>query len=197
MMENEKQKNKRGFLTKGLYFCTYIMISIILLIIITQKLTSNEVSVGGYRIFRIISESMVPVYNKNDVILVKEKEPGKVKVGDDLTYLANFAEAKNLVITHRIVDIEKNKYGKYMYYTKGLLNLNEDPVVMEDQIYGTVVYKIHILSILSKIINNVYGFALCVFMPLLFLICVNIKELILSLRSNNTWEKIVILQYFY
>jgi len=185
-MENEKQKNKRGFLTKGLYFCTYIMISIILLIIITQKLTSNEVSVGGYRIFRIISESMVPVYNKNDVILVKEKEPGKVKVGDDLTYLANFAEAKNLVITHRIVDIEKNKYGKYMYYTKGLLNLNEDPVVMEDQIYGTVVYKIHILSILSKIINNVYGFALCVFMPLLFLICVNIKELILSLRSNNT-----------
>jgi len=185
MKENVKQKNKRGFLSKGLYFCTYAMILIILLIILTQKFTSNEVSVGGYRIFRIISESMVPVYNKNDVILVKEKEPKDIKVGDDLTYLANFEEAKNIVITHRVVDVEKNKYGEYMYYTKGILNLNEDPVVNEDQVYGTVVYKIYILSFLSKIINNIYGFSLCVFVPLVFLICINIKELVLSLRSNN------------
>ena len=126
---------------------------------------------------------MVPVYNINDVILVKEKENDEIQIGDDLVYIGDTGEINGIIITHRVVDIEKHDNKKFSYYTKGLMNLNMDPVVSEDQILGVVVYKIQILSIISKIINNIYGFFLLVFTPLVILIFINIKELILSIKE--------------
>lgn len=178
MMENEKLKNKREILKKIIYFLIFGVIAIVLLVILIPKITNNAVSIGGYRIFRIISESMVPVYEKNDVIVVKEKKHDEIQIGDDLVYVGRTGEINGIIITHRVVDIEKDEDGKFGFYTKGLVNLNADPIVSEDQVYGVVVYKIHILSMISKIINNIYGFSLFVFIPLVILICMKIKELI-------------------
>ena len=65
-----------------------IMIAIIFIsaVIVTQNVTDNEKSFLGFRIFRVQTGSMIPVYNVGDVILVKETNLNKISVGDDVTY---------------------------------------------------------------------------------------------------------------
>ena len=60
--QSDMERSLREFLGWVIY---------ILIVVAIPKITNNKVTIGGYRIFRIISESMVPVYNINDVILVK------------------------------------------------------------------------------------------------------------------------------
>ena len=68
---------KKNFILKFLKICLKIIetiltfvIIVLSCIIITQRITNNEKSVFGYRIFRIETGSMVPNYLVGDVILV-------------------------------------------------------------------------------------------------------------------------------
>ena len=63
-----------------------IVIIFVYLIIVTQRISNNDKAFLGFRIFRVQTGSMIPVYNIGDVILVKEKGLDKISVGDDVTY---------------------------------------------------------------------------------------------------------------
>ena len=54
------------------------MLSIYLLFVIVQRFTNNS-SILGYRVFTIATGSMEPVYNIDDVILVKDTDPSTLK----------------------------------------------------------------------------------------------------------------------
>ena len=56
---------------------------IYLLFVIIQRVTNNS-SIFGYRMFTVATGSMEPVYNVNDVILVKDTDPSTLKVGNDI-----------------------------------------------------------------------------------------------------------------
>ena len=64
----------------------------------------------------------------------------------------------------------KDSSGKYIFNTKGLTNLIEDPIVYEDQLYGVIVYKDVFLSLIYKIIKTNIGFFLCIIVPLVGLV---------------------------
>ena len=119
---------------------------------------------------------MFPEYQIGDVLISKKIEPSKIKVGDDLVYLGTEQGFAGRVVTHRVVDIEESD-GKYRFHTKGLANEVEDPVVQENQIYGIVIYKTYILSFITKIINNIYGFYFLIFIPLTILIIVKFVKI--------------------
>ena len=122
---------------------------IYLLFVIIQRVTNNS-SIFGYRMFTVATGSMEPVYNVNDVILVKDTDPSTLKVGDDIAYLGNRDAVKGLVVTHRIIRIETLDDNKVHYTLKGVNNKYEDPSITEDQILGKVLgIWIFLLSILS------------------------------------------------
>ena len=152
------------------------MVILILAVVILQRVSKNNASVGGIRIFNIVTESMFPEYQIGDVLISKKIEPSKIKVGDDLVYLGTEQGFAGRVVTHRVVDIEESD-GKYRFHTKGLANEVEDPVVQENQIYGIVIYKTYILSFITKIINNIYGFYFLIFIPLTILIIVKFVKI--------------------
>lgn len=156
-----------------LYYLLVVLVLLILAVVLLQRFTNNNASIGGIRIFNIVTESMVPEYQVGDILVSKSIEPSKIKVGDDLVYMGNTGSFQDKIITHRVIKIEQEE-GKYKFTTKGIANDVEDPVVSEEQVYGTIIYKTHILSFISKIINNLYGFYFLIFVPLSVLIIVKI-----------------------
>ena len=93
---------------KFLFF--FVMISYIAFILI-QRFTNNG-SVFGYRVFTVATGSMAGVYDINDVIAVKNYDTNKLKVGDDVAYVGSKGEMQGLMITHRIVKIDKTDKGR-------------------------------------------------------------------------------------
>ena len=142
-----------------------ILILFVSIIIVVQKVTNNKESFLGYRIFRVQTGSMIPKYNIGDVILVKEKDIDKIKVGNDVTYKGESGSVKGLLVTHRVIDIEEVE-GKKVFHTKGIANNLEDPIVYENQINGVVQTKLYILSLICLLLNNKYVFYFCGVLPL-------------------------------
>lgn len=142
-----------------------LLIVLISLIIIVQKVTNNKESFFGYRIFRVQTGSMIPKYQIGDVILVKKQDIDKIKVGDDVTYLGESSSVKGILITHRVIDIQEVD-GKKEFHTQGIANNLEDPVVHGNQINGVVQFKMPILTLLCKLLNNKYIFYFGAVLPL-------------------------------
>lgn len=142
-----------------------LLIVLISLIIIVQKVTNNKESFFGYRIFRVQTGSMIPKYQIGDVILLKKQDVDKIKVGDDVTYLGESSSVKGILITHRVIDIQEVD-GKKEFHTQGIANNLEDPVVHGNQINGVVQFKMPILTLLCKLLNNKYIFYFGAVLPL-------------------------------
>lgn len=142
-----------------------LIILLISIIIVVQKVTNNKQSFLGYRIFRVQTGSMIPKYQIGDVILVKEKNIDKIKIGDDITYQGEEGIIKGILITHRVIDIEEIDEKK-TFHTQGIANSLEDPVVYGEQINGVVQFKMHILTLICSLLNNRYIFYFCGVLPL-------------------------------
>ena len=142
-----------------------LIILVISIIIVVQKVTNNKQSFLGYRIFRVQTGSMIPKYQIGDVILVKEKNIDKIKIGDDITYQGDEGIIKGILITHRVIDIEEID-GKKAFHTQGIANSLEDPIVSGEQINGVVQSKMHILTLICSLLNNKYIFYFCGVLPL-------------------------------
>lgn len=142
-----------------------IIIVFISIIIVVQKVTNNKEAFLGLRIFRVQTGSMIPKYQIGDVILVKEVDPDKIKVNDDVTYQGAVGAMNGLLVTHRVIAIEEED-GKRIFTTQGIANNSEDPPVSEEQINGVVQTKMYFLSWLCTILNNKYIFYFCGILPL-------------------------------
>lgn len=165
------------FITGLIRVIVWIIAIMVVVLILVQRVFNNKIALGNYRLFTIASGSMLPRYKIMDVILVGSKDYDKIKVGDDLVYMGKVDSYKDKIITHRVINIE-NKNGEFEYTTKGINNPLEDPVVNQNQVYGVVKYKTVILSFLSGILNNSFGFYFLVFVPISFLIFLEILDFV-------------------
>lgn len=119
---------------------------------------------------------MVPKYNIGDVLVVKSIEPQNIKVGDDIAYIGQESTFNQKIVTHQVIKIDYEN-GEYIFHTKGIANILEDPLVHQNQVFGKVVYKIWILSLISKILSNVYVVFFGIFVPIVILIFWTILKL--------------------
>ena len=167
-----------------------VLLSIYLLFVMIQRFTNNA-SILGYRVFTVATGSMEPVYNVNDVILVKDVVPSTLKVGDDIAYLGNRDAVKGLIVTHRIIKIEKLEDGKVHYTLKGVNNKYEDPSITEDQILGKVVGKTYVVSFINHVVKNIYGFFFLVFCPLVLVIFLEIADTVIDMKLEKNELRLI------
>lgn len=153
----------------------WVFILCVVAIVLVQRIFDNKISIGDYRMFTIVTGSMKPEYDIYDVVIVKNSELDDIEVGDDVTYLGAEGSFNDKIVTHRVIDIDKND-GEYTFTTKGTANDVADPLVKGNQIYGKVIYKPALLSFLSHILNNSYGFYFLIFVPIAFLIFLEILD---------------------
>ena len=158
------------------YVILFLIVASVLFVVILQRASNNDIALGGIRIFNIVSESMVPKYNIGDVLVVKSIEPQNIKVGDDIAYIGQESTFNQKIVTHQVIEIDYEN-GEYIFHTKGIANIIEDPLVHQNQVFGKVVYKIWILSLISKILSNVYVVFFGIFVPIVILIFWTILKL--------------------
>lgn len=156
-----------------------ICIVLIVLILLTGfQRFSNQGNFFGYRIYTVASGSMIPIYNIGDTLLIEEMEASEIKIGDAVTYLGRDSGVDGMIITHQVIDVEKDENGKYLFYTKGVANNVVDPVVSEEQVLGKVVHKFFFLSFLGRITTNMTSMLVFITIPIAFLIAIEIIKLV-------------------
>lgn len=169
-MFNKIKKIKENKILKTIwniiYTLLFLIVVFLLIIVIMQRVTNNDITIGGIRIFSVETGSMVPVYNVGDVLISKEIKPDEIKVGDDIVYKGKISSYRDKVITHRVIFIEKQDDGNYKIITQGVANGEKDPEISQEQVYGKVIYKVHILGFLTRLTRNVYTFYFIIFIPI-------------------------------
>ena len=163
-MENDA--SSKGNITKKiikivlkiLYQILIIMCVILTLIIVFQKVTNSNRSIGGYRIFRVITGSMEPEYDVGQVVISKEVAAEDIEVGDAIVYLGAYGDYNGKIIMHSVVAIDKDENGNLNFHAKGLHSASvEDPQIKESQIFGVVKFKSKILTVLYKLATSIYS----------------------------------------
>lgn len=168
---------------KIIKFIIFLILILYLAFILIQRISGNQ-SIFGYRIFSVATGSMIPEYNINDVLAIKEINTDELKVGDDITYLGNKLDVNGRIVTHRIIEI-KEENGEKIYITKGINNIAEDPSINDSQIYGKVVEKIPVITEINHIVKNQYGFFFLIFVPLVAVIFLEIADTITEMKRDK------------
>lgn len=182
----EKKKNKWMIAVQTILT---VFMFIFLLTVILQRISNNRVSIGGIRVFTVLSESMKPVYNVWDIVITKDVNPKDLKIGDDITYKGLTGDVKGKVITHRIENINYDEEThQYKFVTRGIANVAQDDELNESQILGKVVYKTFLLSLFSKASRNTVVFVLFVFIPLAIYITIEMVNIVLEKNDTRRYR---------
>ena len=161
-MEKKKFSKKDIFkkilkiVPKILYDILIIFCVALILVVVWQIITDNNESIGGYRLFRIVSGSMVPEFNVDEVVVCRDTESNDVKVGDIIVYRGKTGELTNRLIMHEVVD-KKEIDGNLIFNVKGIQNTTGDPDVYASQILGVVVHKSGLLTLLYSLATSTYS----------------------------------------
>lgn len=138
-----------------IYKIVFIICVLLIAVIIFQKVTDSNKSIGGYRIFRVITGSMMPEYDIGEVVIAKEINPRNIKVGDDIVYKGTYGDYNGKIIMHNVTKIEVDENNNLIFHAKGLHTSSvEDPLIKSEQIYGIVKLKSKILTVLYKWTTN-------------------------------------------
>ena len=119
-------------------FCILIILFIFFNVIINIKENSGDSHNNKIYAFDIISSSMSPEFDKDDIIFVeKYSSNSQPKINDIITF-----KYDNKIISHRVIKIEEKDLNK-VFYTKGDNNKEIDNFEIQyEDIYGKYVFKI-------------------------------------------------------
>lgn len=175
-LQKLKQNKVLKIIGKILYALLFIIVLLMLIVVILQRVTDNSITIGGYRMFTVATGSMTPRYEVGDILISKEIAPDQINEGDDIVYKGKEGSFKDKVVTHRVISIDATDEG-YKIITQGIANPEPDPEITEEQVYGKIIYKVQILSFISKLISNIYIFYFVIFVPIALIIFRQIRQL--------------------
>lgn len=166
---SHKIKNKR--MTKKIF--KYIILSVLIILFIINLILSFEENthILGIYMFNIVSESMEPTLDVNDVVIVQKCNISKLEKGDIITF-----EQDGRAISHRILDITKER-GIIKFETKGDNNEIPDPDKVEaDKVYGKVLFSVKKVGKIISYIQNVRGFINVAMFAVIVFILVSLRD---------------------
>ncbi|MBR3210130.1 MAG: signal peptidase I [Bacilli bacterium] len=141
--ENEKPVRDYHDQKKQIISLLPLMIFVVILVYFTS---------GYFRLWAIViaSGSMTPEINKGDAVIIDKKfDFDSLNKGQIIAY-----KSGNIIVVHRIVKKEHIK-DNYYYVTKGDSNESEDNLVItENMIIGTVDHKIPLIGLPKVWLND-------------------------------------------
>ena len=175
-----------------MYSICLIMIIIFLVFIINfidkqHNIKDNNSKKDLFSAYTIVSPSMVPTINVLDVVVTKRvDEPTDLEKGDIITFNSTDYRYSGVLVTHRIVDIEKTTSGEYLFTTKGDNNNTQDSSrISFDEIYGRVLFRIPKIGYIQYYLSSILGWVAIIIVPAVMIIGYDIYKLVKTLKSNN------------
>jgi len=181
-----REKIEDNIVYKIIRSILYAFVALLLIVIVVQRVSNNNLSIGGFRVFMIVSESMKGEYDIGDILVSKNTDYSNIKIGDNVTYLGEEGELKGLIITHKVVN-KYEKDGNKLFVTRGISNDVDDPEIRYDQVYGKVIYKTYLLSFIAKMMNNKLTYYL-LFVIIALIMSIEITSAIFEARREEKEE---------
>jgi signal peptidase len=176
-----------------------IILMLSLVIIAKKKIYPDKVpDVMGIKPFIVLTDSMNPEIYSGDLVITKNIEISKLKKGD---IIAVRDKEENVVILHRIEEINIEDENKISFRTKGDCNENVDKLVAnEENIEGIYWIKISKLGNVAMFIRTVPGLALSFSIILVVFLSWQLikskrREKIINRRLNECREVIEEIKY--
>ena len=137
--------------------------------------------------YTIVSPSMVPAINVLDVVVtMRVNNPEDLKKGDIITFNSTDYRYSGVLVTHRIVNIEKTSSGEYLFTTKGDNNNTQDSSrISFDEIYGRVLFRIPKIGYIQYYLSSILGWVAIIIVPAVMIIGYDIYKLIKTLKSKD------------
>lgn len=169
-MSNGKIKKRKVWQIIGIVLVAIIFILLLITLVTFNNTDSNQI-LFGYSYFSVVSESMLPVFDTDDIIVIRAVRPNRrppdYQINDIVTYQSFDLNNLGVFITHRIVDITED--GRYI--TKGDNNEVVDPLpIYASQILGKYQYRIKGARVFMLFLRSPYGYVLFILVPSLLLI---------------------------
>lgn len=168
------------FVAVVLYLCYFIILAA----------QNQSPSVFGYRMLRVMSDSMEPVFGPGECIIVKRAEQEEIEIGDIVTFVSPDPSLQGAFNTHRIIDIAPDRTtGQLIYYTKGDNNTwDDDYTICYEDIVGKYIDKLPYGTIVSKFLEKLsereYYFAI-VMIPIILCFLSCILQLVKEVRRRR------------
>lgn len=177
----------------------YILASLLTLFVLMEIFIPDQaIHVLGFRNYAVVSDSMEPEINVNDVVVVREINPEELKPGDKITFytylptIYDDEEGNTIyqrsVVTHYLGEISSDQSGS-IYKTYGIKNnpdLSYDTwrdengqltEIRDDDIIGIVAFKIPWIGMISMFFRVIFTSPI-----MLFLIALNVSIIVVLIK---------------
>lgn len=188
----KKKSNIRNVVT--IISDVFFIFVLLLLIELCMTVSRGEVpGAFGYKALRVVSSSMEPLLCNGDCILVKEIEPCEVKEGDVISFFSSDPILNKYINTHRVVGVELDDNGNYLFITKGDNNKYEDYYLATgENLLG--IYFMHLpfenaINLLFKLLSNRVNFFIFMILPILFCLIESVVSIINAILSIVSEQK--------
>jgi len=142
-----------------------ILIGALLLYITTAIFVPDlTLKIFRYQPYTVITESMEPVMNVNDVIIVKNFNLDEAKVGDVITFRADIDyNGTEEIITHYIYSIntieDETVIRTHRHFENDSQIVPDTWLISPNQVIGTYAYQIPYLGFVMNFLKSIYGIA--------------------------------------
>ena len=174
-----KKRKKRAWIRAFVWLLVILISPIIVFFSLVIISPSSGVNFFGYTFYIVESESMRPVFDIHDLVVIKHiGDKNEIQIGTDISFTR---KTDGKIVTHRVIDIIEKENGNIEYITKGVNNLIADEgSVSFENIIGRRVTQLTALGHIVMFFRTWVG--ILVFLVIFFIIVVGF---VVSFRYSN------------
>jgi signal peptidase len=174
-MVGRKKMNRR----KMLGICLFLVIAIA-----TFGYVLESGLVKSVRLLLVLSGSMSPKINPNDLVLIANTDSSNIEKDDIITFTKK--GTSNILVTHRVIEVMDSD-DKISFKTKGDANQETDiDIVDSSRLQGKVLFSIPYAGHLTNFVKTPLGFISFIIIPGGLIIIGELKN-IWEIRKNEYW----------
>ncbi len=119
-----KKRTKRAWIRACIWLLVLLMTPLIVFFSLVIINPNSGVNFFGYTFYIVESESMRPVFDINDCIVVKNvNSREEIQIGTDICFIR---KSDGRIVTHRVIGSVINEHGEEEYITRGVHNTVAD-----------------------------------------------------------------------
>jgi len=173
------------------FYALALVLGIFIIVVSTRVGRFNE-SFFNVNFFIVLSDSMVPKFRANDLIITFKQSFENIQAGDIITYYSRDAASFGEIITHQVIEIIRTG-EEVLFQTKGLNNEVADPYqVAANDIIG--VYQFHIPGAANLLFfsRTTLGYVTLILLPFSVLVVLEFLDIKKQVSSSREAELIEI-----
>lgn len=186
--------NKAWEITKKILTWVLIVVTVGMTLFTIASATifnKTDASIFGFRMYIVLSDSMSATdFSAGDLIISKSVDPEELVEGDIITFTSTNPTSMGQTITHKIRSVTTLEDGKLGFVTYGTTTGVDDEVPAKaEHVLGKYSFRIPYAGKFCDFLKTPLGYLLCIFVPFLILIALQIKNCAKAFRSLRKEQK--------